>query len=117
MILSAVAAAGAVRFLTPRHAPHPERVSVPLADVPTGGALVLPEPGVAVVRSTAGEVQVLSLTCTHLGCRVQADEDGFTCPCHGSRFDSQGAVRNGPAPAPLHPVPFVRQDGLLRILA
>ena len=44
----------------------------------------------------------LSLTCTHLGCRVRpASSGGFDCPCHGSRFASDGSRTAGPARAPL----------------
>lgn len=52
----------------------------------------------------------LSLTCTHLGCRVaRAPSDGFACPCHGSRFDARGVVVRGPARAPLAAVRLERR--------
>lgn len=43
----------------------------------------------------------VSAICTHLGCIVAATPDGFSCPCHGSRFSKQGRVMQGPAPSPL----------------
>jgi Rieske Fe-S protein len=48
----------------------------------------------------AGGVQALSATCTHLGCRVRWDTQAkqFRCPCHGGRYDAQGAVVAGPPP-------------------
>ena len=30
--------------------------------------------------------------------RRNAGGDGFTCPCHGSRYDPEGNVISGPAP-------------------
>ena len=52
------------------------------------------------MRDSAG-FYALSATCTHLGCTVRWDSDHFACPCHGSRYDSTGQVRQGPASRPL----------------
>ncbi|MBI4475202.1 MAG: Rieske 2Fe-2S domain-containing protein [Acidobacteria bacterium] len=56
-----------------------------------------PGRNVAIFRDEEG-VHAVSLVCTHLGCIVKTSPAGFECPCHGSRFDSQGAVTKGPAP-------------------
>ncbi len=57
----------------------------------------------AVYRDDAGETHVRSAACTHLGCIVRWNdaERSWDCPCHGSRFDVDGAVLNGPATAAL----------------
>lgn len=40
--------------------------------------------------------------CTHRHCRLDAERDHtFSCPCHGSTFDAQGQVTEGPARRPL----------------
>lgn len=43
------------------------------------------------------------MICTHAKCFVAyaAQDEKFTCPCHGSIFDRQGSVLQGPAAAPL----------------
>ncbi len=54
------------------------------------------------VRGPAAAPVVLDLTCTHLRCRVApAEGGGFSCPCHGSRYDAEGRPVSGPAPRPL----------------
>ena len=54
------------------------------------------------VRGTAAAPVVLDLTCTHLRCRVAPVEGGgFSCPCHGSRYDAEGRPVTGPAKEPL----------------
>lgn len=41
--------------------------------------------------------------CTHLGCRLQFNEEEQTwdCPCHGSRFEKDGKLISGPAQSDL----------------
>lgn len=62
-------------------------------------------------------LRALSATCTHLGCTVRQDADGqgFTCPCHGSRYDAEGNVIGGPAPSALsfHKLETDRQGRLV----
>ena len=57
----------------------------------------------AVYRDEAGVVHARSAVCTHLGCVVawNGGEKTWDCPCHGSRFDVDGAVVHGPAISPL----------------
>jgi glycine/D-amino acid oxidase-like deaminating enzyme/nitrite reductase/ring-hydroxylating ferredoxin subunit len=59
----------------------------------------------AVFRDEQGEVHAFNATCTHLGCVVQwnGTEQSWDCPCHGSRFGTDGRVLNGPAARPLEP--------------
>ncbi len=53
----------------------------------------------------AGGLYAVTSTCTHKGCDVTAEGAGANvslfCPCHGSRFDRNGGVTQGPASAPL----------------
>jgi glycine/D-amino acid oxidase-like deaminating enzyme/nitrite reductase/ring-hydroxylating ferredoxin subunit len=54
---------------------------------------------VAVYRDDLGVLHERSAFCTHLGCVVQWNsvEKTWDCPCHGSRFQTDGHVVNGPA--------------------
>jgi 3-phenylpropionate/trans-cinnamate dioxygenase ferredoxin reductase subunit len=62
----------------------------------------------AVYRDADGTVHALSPVCTHLGCLVDwnAAERTWDCPCHGSRFDHEGRVLQGPAKRALEPKPI-----------
>ncbi len=61
---------------------------------------------VAAYRELGGMVKAVSPTCTHLGCVVSFNdaEQSWDCPCHGSRFDIDGEVIEGPAIEPLEVV-------------
>jgi glycine/D-amino acid oxidase-like deaminating enzyme/nitrite reductase/ring-hydroxylating ferredoxin subunit len=56
-----------------------------------------------VYRDDEGRLHAVSLRCTHLGCllRWNGAERSWDCPCHGSRFDVDGGVLEGPAVQPL----------------
>jgi glycine/D-amino acid oxidase-like deaminating enzyme/nitrite reductase/ring-hydroxylating ferredoxin subunit len=73
---------------------------------PGQGALVRHGLGkLAVYRDEEGQLHSLSAVCTHLGCIVHWNslEGTWDCPCHGSRFGTDGRVLNGPAAAGLPP--------------
>ena len=117
LILSLLGGAGLLRFLTPRGpGGRSSRNAVPVraADVPPDGALVLPRHRCAVVRS-GDSVMALDLTCPHLGCTVTATSQGFACPCHGSRFQSDGKLLEGPATRPLRRLEIERREDTLWI--
>ena len=61
---------------------------------------------VAVYRDPSGETHERSAVCPHLGCIVQWNgaTKSWDCPCHGSRFDVDGHIIEGPAVKPLEPV-------------
>ena len=71
----------------------------------TGAIASLDGHKVAAYRDEAGRLHAVSATCTHLGCRVAFNtaERTWDCPCHGSRFDVDGQVLQGPAVDDLAP--------------
>jgi Rieske Fe-S protein len=77
-------------------------------DIPRGeGRLVrMGAHKVAAYRDDKGLLHLRDATCTHLRCIVDwnSAEKSWDCPCHGSRFDPEGRVLNGPALADLAPV-------------
>jgi glycine/D-amino acid oxidase-like deaminating enzyme/nitrite reductase/ring-hydroxylating ferredoxin subunit len=72
-----------------------------VGEIPAGkGAIMRQGAGkIAVYKDEKGKVHTCSAICTHLGCIVQwnGGEKTWDCPCHGSRFDTDGSVLNGPA--------------------
>ncbi len=69
-------------------------------DFPSGARISLDTRRVCIVRD-GDKMAAISTTCTHLGCIVAVSETGFSCPCHGSRYDQDGNVTGGPAPRAL----------------
>jgi cytochrome b6-f complex iron-sulfur subunit len=93
---------GLVEFLgfQPDPAPPTQFDLGPASDYPPGSRTLLPEARAVLLHGVSG-FTALSLICPHLGCTVEQAPDGYACPCHGSRFDPQGNVRNGPASQPM----------------
>jgi cytochrome b6-f complex iron-sulfur subunit len=116
----ALAAAGtgvtAIRFLWPEvlfEADTRFRIGRP-EEIPPGMLVVLPEQRLFVVHDAAG-FYAMSAVCTHLGCltRYEREHDRILCPCHGSRFATDGEVTTGPAPRPLPRLQLTLERGVL----
>ncbi|MFZ5819827.1 MAG: ubiquinol-cytochrome c reductase iron-sulfur subunit [Chloroflexota bacterium] len=108
---------GLVRFLGYQGEPAPQTDFDlgPTADFPPGSRSLRADIP-AVIYNTDGVFTAYSLTCTHLGCTVETDGEGFTCPCHGSRFGEDGAVLQGPATESLRPLRVeALEDGSLNL--
>lgn len=58
----------------------------------------------AAYRDTENNLHVVSAVCTHMKCVVHwnSAEKTWDCPCHGSRFNTNGQVLEGPA---IHDLP------------
>lgn len=100
-----------VRHRTPEEIE--EARAVPLSE--------LKDPATDESRVKEGKEQYLVMlaNCTHLGCipiGESGEFDGWSCPCHGSQFDTAGRIRKGPAPTNLvvPPYEFV-SDTLIQI--
>jgi Rieske Fe-S protein len=76
-----------------------------VSDIPRGEGAVLRRglEARAVFVDEHGRAHERSAVCTHLACLVgwNAAEKTWDCPCHGSRFDTEGRVIHGPARADL----------------
>ncbi|MFD2416839.1 QcrA and Rieske domain-containing protein [Amycolatopsis pigmentata] len=106
--------------------PAPDRTMVPdtgewravvaASDLPEGGVRAFDLGAVAgFVRRAGGQVQGVSATCTHLGCRLALDapQRRLNCPCHRTAFTVDGAVLFHQLPVEPPPLPhlMVRESG------
>jgi cytochrome b6-f complex iron-sulfur subunit len=84
-----------LRFTAFRVPPKPRLIEVPaplpLSGVHTGHDFIL--------FATTDGARAVSRICTHLGCRInyQQDKEYIECPCHQSRFTPEGRRISGPA--------------------
>lgn len=82
---------------------EPGRVSAEELPAGHGGVVDLDGEKMGVYRDMNGELFAVPIKCPHLGCQLEwnPDEKSWDCPCHGSRFDYQGKLLEGPAQADL----------------
>ena len=62
----------------------------------------------AVIRTAAGNkgLVALNLSCTHNGVTVMQQGNGWICPAHGSQFELNGKLVQGPARSALQKYPI-----------
>jgi len=91
------------RFIGDRLRPKPDSGMAANLSPGTGEVIRVSGESTAIYRDDAGKLEAVSATCTHLGCTVGFNdvERSWDCPCHGSRFSTDGAILHGPAVRPL----------------
>ena len=68
-------------------------------------------------RTAAGTFSAIDAVCSHQSCTVSgADDTVYVCPCHGSRYDRNGRVLNGPATAALRQFATRFASGIVTIV-
>ena len=70
---------------------------------------------ICVYRSDADNYQALLMQCTHQGAELQVFGERLQCPAHGSEFNSEGGVENGPADNSLRKFPITILNNSLKI--
>lgn len=119
-----VAAVGAtvvtIKYLSPNvlfEPPTRFRVGTP-DDFPINSVTYFQDQKVFIVRTKDGGFFAETAVCTHLGCITQWNPEAgqIQCPCHGSKFNRDGKIENGPAPKPLpHFALRLMPDGTLLV--
>jgi Rieske Fe-S protein len=108
-VLLAPLLGGCASLVTRSVAPIDGKLHLALAHYPElsqpGGVLRIRPVGAAepvyVLVDNARRHVALSPICTHLGCTVEVQSTRLVCPCHGSTYDREGHVLQGPAQRPL----------------
>ncbi|MDB4889792.1 MAG: Rieske [2Fe-2S] iron-sulfur protein [Gemmatimonadetes bacterium] len=82
--------------------PTNSRISLKTASLPglsvVGQPVKIPQSVglIAVKRTGTNTFAAVSTVCTHQGCEIDVTGATFECPCHNSRFDSDGHVTRQP---------------------
>ncbi len=78
--------------------------SSPLAAVGSVGIIVYSSGAILIDHPSTNVYNAFTSICPHQGCTVSNFDSGsnqFVCTCHGSRFDLNGRVVQGPSPSSL----------------
>ena len=81
-------------------------VSSPLNTVGSAALVQTSVRDLLVARTAQDTFTALTAICTHESCTITGFQSStFVCPCHGSRYNTAGAVVNGPATRALQAFP------------
>ncbi|RPH36282.1 Rieske (2Fe-2S) protein [bacterium] len=85
------------------------KISVPLSAFSQSDSQIVRPNGflfdIGLHRGANGKFRAFVLQCTHASTQLTPTGDGYTCPEHGSTFDTEGRVTRGPAQIPLRQLP------------
>ena len=70
---------------------------------------------ICIYRSPDAQYSALWMRCTHQGAELTAYGDKMTCSAHGSEFDTNGSVINGPAETSLRRFPVTVEGDKLKL--
>jgi cytochrome b6-f complex iron-sulfur subunit len=99
----------------------PNAITVDLAAATTlaaaGGWTLITSARVLIVNLGNNNFNALTSVCTHTQCdrNWTFNNNVFTCTCHGSRFNTNGSVVNGPATQPLSSYPASVSNNVLTV--
>ncbi len=64
-----------------------------------GAVVETPQGKAGVYKTEEGNICQVDIVCPHMGCELawNPEERSWDCPCHGSRFDYEGNLLDGPA--------------------
>ena len=71
---------------------------------------------ILLIKVSEEKFVALSTACMHLGCTVKKQPSVIRCPCHGSVYDLEGKVLNGPSQLPLHQYSLHTKGSIAEIL-
>jgi cytochrome b6-f complex iron-sulfur subunit len=92
-----LAAVSLLRQFVPRLTQHKKRFRIGKGDqYPVNSFTYVEDRQLFVYRDHEG-IRAVSAVCTHLGCIIEHNDEGFQCPCHGSCFNDEGKVLSGAA--------------------
>ena len=87
----------------------------PAEDFPPDSVTLIDRGPFFVLHDDAG-LYAMTAVCTHQQCAVEVGEASLPCPCHGSVFDLDGLVLEGPAELPLEHLELtIDADGFVTV--
>ena len=88
----------------------------PLANVGSAAFVQAGSNKILVAHVAQNTFNALTAICAHEACDVTGFQSNtFVCPCHGSQYNTSGAVQQGPATRPLQSFPTQFTNNVLTI--